>query len=125
MLSPPTAEARIKGGYDKGLLPLHPAQAPVCRLRRKGLFASTTRAAREVISLTYVQIREGDSIEKALRKFRRKVEQAGIRKEVRKREYYLKPGEQKRKKEREAQRRRFKTQKKVRQSKRKTSSFRR
>ena len=36
--------------------------------------------------MTYVQIREGDSIEKALRKFRRKVEQAGIRKEVRKRE---------------------------------------
>ena len=58
--------------------------------------------------MTVVQVRDGDPVEKALRKFRRKVEQAGIRKEVRKREYYLKPGEQRRKKEREAQRRRFK-----------------
>ena len=75
--------------------------------------------------MTYVQIREGDSIEKALRKFRRKVEKAGIRKEVRKREYYLKPGEQKRKKEREAQRRRFKTQKKARQTRGRKNAFKR
>ena len=46
--------------------------------------------------MTVVQVRDGDPVEKALRKFRRKVEQAGIRKEVRKREYYLKPGEQRR-----------------------------
>ena len=76
--------------------------------------------------MTVVQVRDGDPVEKALRKFRRKVEQAGIRKEVRKREYYLKPGEQRRKKEREAQRRRFKAIKKAKQGKSKRSrSFRR
>ncbi len=76
--------------------------------------------------MTVVQVRDGDPVEKALRKFRRKVEQAGIRKEIRKREYYLKPGEQRRKKEREAQRRRFKALKKAKQGKSKRSkSFRR
>jgi len=76
--------------------------------------------------MTVVQVRDGDPVEKALRKFRRKVEQAGIRKEVRKREYYLKPGEQKRKKEREAQRRRFKSIKKARQGgSSRSKSFRR
>jgi small subunit ribosomal protein S21 len=76
--------------------------------------------------MTVVQVRDGDPVEKALRKFRRKVEQAGIRKEIRKREYYLKPGEQRRKKEREAQRRRFKALKKASQGKSKRSkSFRR
>ena len=76
--------------------------------------------------MTVVQVRDGDPVEKALRKIRRKVEQAGIRKEIRKREYYLKPGEQRRKKEREAQRRRFKALKKAKQGKSKRSkSFRR
>ena len=71
--------------------------------------------------MTVVQVRDGDPVEKALRKFRRKVEQAGIRKEIRKREYYLKPGEQRRKKEREADRRRFKAIKKAKQGKSKRS----
>jgi small subunit ribosomal protein S21 len=76
--------------------------------------------------MTVVQVRDGDPVEKALRKFRRKVEQAGIRKEIRKREYYLKPGEQRRKKEREADRRRFKAIKKAKQGKSKRSrTFRR
>jgi small subunit ribosomal protein S21 len=75
--------------------------------------------------MTVVQVREGDSVDKALRKFRRKVEQAGIRKEVRKREYYLKPGEQRRKKELEAERRRFKTIKKAKQNNRGKNNFRR
>lgn len=76
--------------------------------------------------MTVVQVRDGDPVEKALRKFRRKVEQAGIRKEIRKREYYLKPGEQRRKKEREATRRRFKTLKKAGQgTNTRSKSFRR
>jgi len=75
--------------------------------------------------MTVVQVRDGDPIEKALRKFRRKVEQAGIRKEIRKREYYLKPGEQRRKKEREAQRRRFKAVKKSAQTTNRRTNFRR
>jgi small subunit ribosomal protein S21 len=43
-----------------------------------------------------IRIHEGESIESALRRFKRKVQQEDIIKEVRKHSYYLKPGEKKR-----------------------------
>jgi small subunit ribosomal protein S21 len=41
--------------------------------------------------LTTVNVREGEHVERALKRFKRKVEQAGILKEVKKRKTYLKP----------------------------------
>ena len=43
-----------------------------------------------------IRIHEGESIENALRRFKRKVQQEDIIKEARKHCYYLKPGEKKR-----------------------------
>ena len=43
-----------------------------------------------------VKIQEGESIESALRRFKRKVQQEDIIKEVKKHSFYLKPGEKKR-----------------------------
>ena len=43
-----------------------------------------------------VRIQDGESIENALRRFKRKVQQEDIIKEVRKHSFYLKPGEKKR-----------------------------
>jgi len=43
-----------------------------------------------------IRIHEGESIENALRRFKRKVMQEDILKEVRKHSFYLKPGEKKR-----------------------------
>ena len=43
-----------------------------------------------------IRIYEGESIESALRRFKRKVMQEDIIKEVKKHSYYLKPGEKKR-----------------------------
>jgi small subunit ribosomal protein S21 len=43
-----------------------------------------------------IRIHEGESIENALRRFKRKVQQEDIIKEVKKHSYYLKPGEKKR-----------------------------
>ena len=43
-----------------------------------------------------VRIQEGENIENALRRFKRKVQQEDIIKEVKKHSYYLKPGEKKR-----------------------------
>ena len=51
---------------------------------------------------TYVVVK--DDLEKALRRFRRKVEKFGIRKAIRQHEYYEKPSERRR-------RRRFREQK--------------
>ena len=43
-----------------------------------------------------VKIQDGESIESALRRFKRKVQQEDIIKDVKKHSFYLKPGEKKR-----------------------------
>ena len=43
-----------------------------------------------------IRIFEGESIESALRRFKRQVQQEGIIKEVKKHSFYMKPGEKKR-----------------------------
>ena len=43
-----------------------------------------------------VRIQEGESLENALRRFKRKVQQEDIIKEVKRHSFYLKPGEEKR-----------------------------
>ncbi len=50
----------------------------------------------EVYCLAEVRIQDGESIENALRRFKRKVQQEDIIKEVKKHSFYLKPGEKKR-----------------------------
>ncbi len=43
-----------------------------------------------------VVVQEGESLENALRRFKRKVQQEDIIKEIKKHSYFLKPGEKKR-----------------------------
>ena len=43
-----------------------------------------------------VRLQEGESLENALRRFKRKVQTEDIMKEVKKHSFYLKPGEKKR-----------------------------
>ena len=49
-----------------------------------------------VMSLAEVRLQEGESLENALRRFKRKVQQEDIIKEVKRHSYYLKPGEKRR-----------------------------
>jgi len=58
--------------------------------------------------LVLVTVRENEPFEKALRRFRRKVEREGIRKDIKKNSFYLKPGEKRRLKQRLAEKRRRK-----------------
>ena len=48
------------------------------------------------VHVAEVRVQEGESIENALRRFKRKVQQEDIIKEVKKHSFYLKPGEKKR-----------------------------
>jgi small subunit ribosomal protein S21 len=43
-----------------------------------------------------IKIQDGESLEGALRRFKRKVQQEDIIKEIKRHSYYLKPGEKKR-----------------------------
>ncbi|RJP28830.1 MAG: 30S ribosomal protein S21 [Candidatus Omnitrophota bacterium] len=48
--------------------------------------------------MSQVEIRKDESFESALRRFKKKIEQEGILREVRDRKHYEKPSERKRKK---------------------------
>jgi small subunit ribosomal protein S21 len=54
-----------------------------------------------MIILPEIEIRKDESFESALRRFRRKIEQEGILREVRDRKHYEKPSERRRKKARQ------------------------
>jgi small subunit ribosomal protein S21 len=48
------------------------------------------------VGLAEVRVQEGESLENALRRFKRKVQTEDIIKEVKRHSYYLKPGEKRR-----------------------------
>ena len=57
---------------------------------------SDSRAGLEVMSVAEVRLQEGESLENALRRFKRKVIAEDIIKEVKRHSFYLKPGEKRR-----------------------------
>jgi small subunit ribosomal protein S21 len=58
------------------------------------------RDGREVNqSLAEVTVQDGETLESALRRFKRKVQQEDIIKEIKRHSFYLKPGEKRRTKE--------------------------
>jgi small subunit ribosomal protein S21 len=52
-----------------------------------------------------LRLRENESVQEAVRRFRKLVEHAGVKKEMRRREFYEKPSEQRRRERRRAERR--------------------
>ncbi|MEA2005265.1 MAG: 30S ribosomal protein S21 [Acidobacteriota bacterium] len=55
--------------------------------------------------MAFVVIEEGESLESALRRFKRRVQQEAIIKEIKKHSVYYKPGEKRRMKEAQARKR--------------------
>ena len=55
--------------------------------------------------MAFVVLDEGESIESALKRFKRRVQQEAIIKEIKKHSVYFKPGEKKRMKEAQARKR--------------------
>jgi len=55
--------------------------------------------------LAFVVVEEGENIETALKRFKRKVQQESIIKEIKKHSVYIKPGEKRRMKEAQARKR--------------------
>ncbi len=60
----------------------------------------------EAILVIEIQVRERESLERALRRFKKKWERAGILREVRSRSFYVKPSDEKREANKKAVRRR-------------------
>jgi small subunit ribosomal protein S21 len=55
--------------------------------------------------VAFVVVEEGESLESALRRFKRRVQQEAIIKEIKKHSVYLKPGEKRRLKDAQARKR--------------------
>ncbi|MCS7084369.1 MAG: 30S ribosomal protein S21 [Aquificaceae bacterium] len=62
--------------------------------------------------MTLIEVSEGESFEKALKRFKRAVEKEGIIAEVKRRQFYEKPSEKKKRKERASRKRIIKALKK-------------
>ncbi len=62
------------------------------------------------VTLAEVKVQEGESIESALRRFKRKVQQEDIIKDIKKHSFYLKPGDKRRAKQALARKRTRKKQ---------------
>jgi len=60
---------------------------------------------KERIFVVKLRLRERESIQDAVRRFRKLVEHSGIKKEMRRREFYEKPSDQRRRARRRAERR--------------------
>ena len=65
----------------------------------KSILYGATQAGLEVFFLAEVRVQEGEPLENALRRFKRKVQTEDIIKEVKRHSFYLKPGEKRRVKE--------------------------
>ena len=63
-----------------------------------------------VFGLAEIKIQEGESIESALRRFKRKVQQEDIIKDIKEHSFYLKPGDKRRAKQALARKRSRKKQ---------------
>lgn len=59
-------------------------------------------------TLSQVKVKEGESLENALRRFKRQTSRDGVIQEVRKREHYEKPSVKRKKKSEAARKRKFK-----------------
>jgi small subunit ribosomal protein S21 len=66
-----------------------------------------------VITIAYVQIDDGEYLEKALKRFKRMVEKEGIIREWKKREYYEKPSTIRNRKRKSLERKIAKKQRKL------------
>src|SRR5258705_2459373 len=71
------------------------------------------RIGGEFNNVAEVSIQEGESLENALRRFKRKVQQEDIIKEIKKHSYYMKPGEKRRAKQALSRKRLRKKQRRV------------
>lgn len=58
-----------------------------------------------MIAVVEVTVREGEMLERALRRFKKKWERAGVLREVKRKSFYVKPSDEKRAERKKTQRR--------------------
>ena len=93
---------------DGSRRPVESCKSPIAT---RGTETRKKSAAKGVFtSLAEVKVQDGESIESALRRFKRKVQQEDIIKDIKKHSFYLKPGDRRRAKQALARKRTRKKQ---------------
>ena len=87
----------IVGNYENIIFPYYPSNS------RKNCFAG----GRE-IQMSEIRVKENESLDSALRRFKRQCAKSGVMSEIRKREHYEKPSVKRKKKSEAARKRKFK-----------------
>ncbi len=72
------------------------------------LYITPAMRRREGIRVSEIRIKDNESLDSALRRFKRQCARAGVLQEVRKREHYEKPSVKRKKKSEAARKRKFK-----------------
>mgnify|MGYP003301240458 CR=1 FL=1 len=72
------------------------------------IIQSVSQCIREGFLMSQVKVKENESLESALRRFKRQTSRDGVIQEVRKREHYEKPSVKRKKKSEAARKRKFK-----------------
>ena len=71
------------------------------------LFSMTVSSGGRVKSMSEIKVKENESLDNALRRFKRQCAKAGTLNEIRKREHYEKPSVKRKKKSEAARKRKF------------------
>jgi len=80
---------------EDGRAPVVPFRVRLLLVRRDGI----SLRVMEVVPVVKLRVRSGESIQEAVRRFRKLCERSGLRKEMRRKAYYEKPSERRRREE--------------------------
>jgi small subunit ribosomal protein S21 len=92
-LTPPGPALSISGQIRSA------AAGRAVEVKEKSFILKNPRQSGGVRTLAEIKVQEGESIENALRRFKRKVQQEDIIKDIKKHSFYLKPGDKRRAKQ--------------------------
>ena len=95
VLAPAGTTLRTRSGY---LIPNPPVQSALVRVGRKLLAVSGWNESGVINQMPLIKVREDESLENALKRFKRKCEKSGILTEIKKRQHYEKPSVRKKRK---------------------------
>ena len=85
--------------------PTDESQVPLTETAILVCYGSVNEITVTEVFVVKLRLRERESIQEAVRRFRKLVEHSGVKKELRKREFYEKPSEQNRRERRRAKNR--------------------
>ena len=80
----------------------------LCSLNGTNLWIYPCKSRREGYKVAEIRVKENESLDSALRRFKRQCAKSGVLSELRKREHYEKPSVKRKKKSEAARKRKFK-----------------